>query len=115
MPSFQAGYNAWSASGGSRDSSFRHRAPDKEARAKQIRSDCLTSHLVTPAFKGRSLVLETATPPPQGSQTIGFRPRQLNSEAGGSIKKDPDAGSFKVSSNRKKTLDSLSMMAIGKK
>jgi len=48
-----------SVSGGTREGSFRVRAPEKIARAQQLKekitSDCLTSHLITPAFKSRSL------------------------------------------------------------
>lgn len=108
----------WSSSGGSREGSFRKRGDDKTTRAQQIRSDCLTSHLVTPAFQGRRLVLPDATPPPPGSMTVGFKPRTL--AAGGSSapitrEKVENTGSFKVSHNKKKTLDSLSALAVGKK
>ena len=104
---------SWSIGGGSREASFRQREPEKVERAAQIRSSCLTSHLVTPAFKGRKLVVD-APALPAGAQTIGSRPRQLRELPAdlGPAKKDPDNGSFKVSTNRKKTLGKLSAMAI---
>eukprot|EP00327_Prymnesium_parvum_P005736 CAMPEP_0182812024 /NCGR_PEP_ID=MMETSP0006_2-20121128/8582_1 /TAXON_ID=97485 /ORGANISM="Prymnesium parvum, Strain Texoma1" /LENGTH=173 /DNA_ID=CAMNT_0024938019 /DNA_START=260 /DNA_END=781 /DNA_ORIENTATION=- len=67
----------WSHTGGSREPSFRRRDPEKLARVDQIRSSCLTSHLVTPVFRGRKLVLDknvTPAPPP----SLGFQRRPAN-------------------------------------
>lgn len=61
---------AWSQSGGSRESSFRRRDDQKKFRAQMIRSSCLTSHLVTPVFCGRKLVLDRPSPAAGGPAGI---------------------------------------------
>lgn len=116
---------SWSKFGGSREASFRVRSPEKTERARVIRSDCLTSHLVTPAFQGRRLVLDAAPPPAAGSQTVVTKPRMLTEidqsldsfkrRTGADVGEKEGGGSFKVVHNRKKKLDNLSAMALGGK
>lgn len=71
---------SWSRSGGSRDGSFRKFDDEKASRAHKIRSDCLSSHLVTPHIQSRSLEPSFKMPqaPPGAPSTISIMPRAID-------------------------------------
>ena len=112
--SFVGELNSWSKSGGSRESSFRKQSEEKMARAQKIRSDCLTSHLITPQMKSRSIDESfTQLKVSQGPSTIATTPRKLGEGLGG----DVGVASFKArgsSSSRKAAMSNLASLASGR-
>ena len=116
--------DTWSCSGGSRQGSFRKVSDEKAARAQKIRSDVLTSHLVTPQIHGRSInpsfiARLPGAPPAEAEEadagsfkskepsTIGFTPRKL-----GSSSEAPDSGAsnFRRSSAGGRKLNNLAKL-----
>ncbi len=103
---------SWSKFGGDREGSFRKPSEGKADRAREIRSNCLTSHLVTPAQRARKL--DTSFKMPAAPSTIAIQPRSL----GDRRSSGEGSGSFtlqaKDKDKRRKSLDNLSALAVGK-
>lgn len=122
--------DTWSDSGGSREGSFRRKTDAQKERARAIRSDILTSHLITPKipsreFDGSSFKAQPEwssrsaefmlSPSPDVPSTTPTLPRSLDAMST-APKEDTPSARFVArdsgSARRKSRIDQLSQLAI---
>ena len=104
----------WSKTGGGREGSFRRTTEEKRQRAQKIRSDVLTSHLVTPVVPKRSI--DPSFKRPAVAATVEMLPRRLDSinlgaTANQSVGMDAKLVARNSGASRKANLDRLSSLA----